>query len=248
VAFVKQISTLATKIENCMPKNPEKCVDDKTYFYKHFLHRLANYGNSVAILVRAKHTHAAVLVARTTFEGLVYVESYSKFYESLEKKWCYYAIYEAYRDEYEHNGKPSADIWLHDYEVRHKNGVAIVKSAKQEFVFDERKQNWHQNLGIFSNLAERLADCGDPDLVWMERAKRELYDPFSKVTHWTPKGVLGQNNEMFTLAAIALTFESLMGVSKIVNDEYELDFSEMLEDVWSRYQRYSKATLARIAI
>jgi hypothetical protein len=210
VAFVKQISTLATKIENCMPKNPQKkCVDDKTYFYKHFLHRLANYGNSVAILVRAKHTHAAVLVARTAFEGLVYVESYRKFYEFLEKKWCYYAIYEAYREEYEHNTKTSADIWLRNYELQH--GADIVQKATDAFVFEKRRQDWYQNLGLFSNLAEKLADCGDPDLVWMARAKRELYDPFSKVTHWTPKGVLGQNNEMFTLAAIALTFESLIG-------------------------------------
>jgi len=60
-------------------------------------------------------------------------------------------------------------------------------------------------------------------------------------------GILGQNKEIFTLAAIALTFESLLGFSKVVNDECKLDYSEKLEDVWNRYQRYSRATLAKIA-
>ncbi|MGA2883966.1 MAG: DUF5677 domain-containing protein [Halobacteriota archaeon] len=246
VGFIKEIVALAKKIENHKPPNPDKCLDDKVYFYYNFLRRLVDYGNSVVILVRGKHTHAAVLVARTAFEGLVYVESYRKFYESLEKKWCYYAIYEAYREEYEHNSKTSADIWLRNYELQH--GTDIVQKATEAFVFEERRQDWYQNLGRFSNLAERLANCGDPDLARMEQAKRELYDPFSKVTHWTPKGIFGQDKETFTLAAIALTFESLVGVSKVVNDECKLDFSEKLEDVWNRYQRYSRATLARIAI
>lgn len=246
VGFIPEIIALAKKIENRKPRNPDKCLDDKVYFYYNFLSRLVDYGNIVVMLVRGKHTHAAVLVARTAFEGLVYVESYRRFYESLEKKWCYYAIYEAYRDEYEHNSKTSADIWLRNYELQH--GADIVQKAKEAFVFEERRQDWHQNLGRFSNLTERLANCGDPDLAQMETAKRELYDPFSKVTHWTPKGILGQNKEIFTLAAIALTFESLVGVSNVVNDECKLDFSEKLEEVWNRYQRYSRATLGRIAI
>jgi len=46
-----------------------------------------------------------VLVARTAFEGLVYVEAYRNSTTSLEKNGCYYAIYEAYREECERNGK-----------------------------------------------------------------------------------------------------------------------------------------------
>lgn len=245
IGFVKEIIPLAKKIETRMPHNPpKKCLDDKSFFYYNFLHRLVDYGNNVVTLVRGKHTHAAVLVARAAFEGLVYVESYRKFYTSLEKKWCYYAIYEAYRDEYERNGKIAADAWLHSYELQH--GTAIVKNATEAFVFDKRKQDWHQECGKLSNLFERLAKCGDPNLVWMEEAKNKLYGPFSKVTHWTPKGVRGAEN--FTLAAVALTFESLDGVSKAVNDECNLNFSENLDEVWNRFERYSKVTLWGIII
>jgi hypothetical protein len=144
IGFVKEIIPLAKKIETRMPHNPQKkCLDDKSFFYYNFLHRLVDYGNNVVTLVRGKHTHAAVLVARAAFEGLVYVELYRKFYTSLEKKWCYYAIYEAYRDEYERNGKIAADAWLHSYELQH--GTAIVKNATEAFVFDKRKQDWHQD-------------------------------------------------------------------------------------------------------
>lgn len=244
ISFVKEITTLAKKIEKCMPPNSQLCLDDKVYFYYNFLHRLVDYGKNVVTLVNGKNTHAAVLVARTAFEGLVYVESYRKFYDVLAKKWCYYAVYEGYREEYERNGKIAAEIWLDNYRLQH--GAAIVKEATDTFEFNERKQIWHQKAGgHISNLFEKLTKCGDPNLAFMEDAKKKLYDPFSKVTHWTPKGVLGQNKDIFTLAAIALTFESLHGVSKVVNDECKLNFAEKLEDVLNRFNNYSEVTFGK---
>jgi hypothetical protein len=239
VGFVKEIVALTKQIENRLPPNPQLCAADKLFFFSNFLHRNADYGNNVVALVNGKHSHAAVLVARTIFEGVVYVESYRRLDESLARKWCYYFIYEVYRVKYERDGKPVADKWLNEYKQKHD--PTIVEEAQKEFDFDDRKQNWHKKLGKLSNLFEKLARTGDPNLVRMEYAKRKFYDPFSKVTHWTPQGVRGA--ERFTLPAIALTFESLHWVSKAVNDDCHLDFKEKLDDTWNRYQRYSRATL-----
>lgn len=117
----------------------------------------------------------------------------------------------------------------------------LEKNATKEFDFDDRKQDWHQKLGRVSNLFEKLAVSDDPSLAELDQSKRKLYDPFSKVVHWTPAGVIGEAR--LTLPAISLTFECLHRMSKDVNDDFDLDFGNDLYELWLRYQRYTAATL-----
>jgi len=239
--FVNELVDLAEKIEQRIPPNPQKCADEKNFFLRNFLHRNVDYANNVVTLVKGKHSHAAVLVARAVFEGIVYLESYRKLDDSLAKKWCYYSIYEVYREKYERYDKTAADKWLRQYAREHEHGAEIVENAQKEFVFDDRKQNWHQNLGKISNLFEKLGGLDDPDLARLAELKRRLYDPFSKVAHWTPQGVTA--GDRFTLPAISLTFECLHWVSKAVTGEFDLDFDDDLGDLWRRYLLHSADTL-----
>jgi hypothetical protein len=131
--FVTELADIAEKIENRIPPNPQKCADEKIYFLRNFLHRNVDYANNVVTLVKGKHSHAAVLVARAVFEGIAYFESYRKLDPSLAKKWCYYPIYEGYREEYERNGKPAADKWLRQYKREH--GAAVGKKCDEGIRF-----------------------------------------------------------------------------------------------------------------
>jgi hypothetical protein len=243
LGFVKEVMVLAEKVENGIPEH-NLCADEKEFFFYTFLHRSVDYGKSLVALIEGQFTHSAVLVSRNVLEGYGFFAAYRKLDQSLAKTWCLYTIYEDYRKALERHDKVAADKLLADYKL--KFGAAIVAEAQKEFVFNNRKENWYKKVGLISNIFEKLATAGGPDLIAAEQVKRWLYDPFSKVTHWTPDGVKGA--EDFRLAAISVTFECLQWMSTEVNDEYGLGFGDDLIDVRKRFYDYSRVALAPLKI
>ena len=243
LGFVKEVIVLAEKVESSIPKH-NLCADADEFFCYTFLHRNVDYGKSLVALIEGQFTHSAVLVARNVFEGYGYFAAYRKLDQSLAKTWCLYTIYEDYRKELERHGEAAANRLLISYEQ--KFGAAVVAEAKQEFVFDNRKEKWYKKVGLISNIFEKLSTVGDPNLIALEQAKKYLYDPFSKVTHWTPDGVKGAKD--FKQAAISLTFECLQWMSKEISREYGREFCDALDDALRRFNDYSGLALTQLSI
>ena len=237
LSFVKEVIALAEKVESSIP-NHNQCADPKEFFCYTFLHRSIDYGKSLVSLIEEQFTHSAALVARNVFEGFGFFAAYRKLDQSLAKTWCLYVIFEDYWKERERHGKDAADKLLIDYE--RKFGAVIVAEAKKEFVFDNRKEKWYKKVGLISNIFEKLSKS-EADLMALEQAKKYLYDPFSKVTHWTPDGVKGA--EDFKQAAISITFECLQWMSKEISGEYAQEFGDALDDARKRFSDYSSAAL-----
>ena len=98
--------------------------------------------------------------------------------------------------------------------------ISIKKLAK--FVDEKEKEEY----------PERKDDIEKGGMVV---SYEKLYHPYSQVSHWSPNGVIrGQLN---IGAALATAFQSLLIVSKCINDEYSLGVDDELNEVTDRFSQ-----------
>lgn len=103
-------------------------------------------------------------------------------------------------------------------EIKNKDKISIYKLA--EFI-DYKEKEAHP---------EHKAAIEKSGMVTLYK---DLYNPYSQVSHWTVEGVLRGHLNIST--ALITAFQSLLMLSKCINDKYVFGFDGELNGIEERF-------------
>jgi hypothetical protein len=147
--------------------------------------------------------------------------------------------------------KAAADKQL-DYD-RKMVGEQVIKESLAQFPIENYRLSWYGRK--LSQLIESLRNEASNKPEELPKELEELlgqlhgedplgdqfnliYHRFSLVAHWSPWGVLDwENNSSYVDAAITATLHCLQATATLVNDEYNLPYSDALRDMMKRYNQ-----------
>jgi len=233
--FLKEITQIGGVVNTKISNKRSVDSDDEDFFVAYFFERIFKYTTSFALLIEQGFFHESIIIARNSLEGLFYFFAFTN-NKQLATEWRYFGIYEDCEKAYRKAGEDALEKLLTDMEQKFGNEIIqdirnkyrnFSKIKNGKFCKWHKKDNIRQLIGYDLNL-QSLYD--------------QLYSDFSKITHWTPSGVIG--GEMSLKSAICISFQCVFEIVKVVNDSYSLSENIKIEKIYNEYLAYNKGKLA----
>ncbi len=229
--FLKEIIQIAEVLNEKIAYKRSVDSKDEDFFVAYFFERVFRYANSFTLLVEQGFFHESIIIARNSMEGLFYFFAFLQ-NKQLATEWRYFSIYEDCEKAYLKAGEKALADLLTDMEQKFGNqkmqeiknkysNFSQIKSSK--FCKWHKKDNLKQLIAYDSNL-QSLYD--------------QLYSDFSKITHWTPTGLIA--GEMSLKSSISVSFQCLFEITKAINESYELQKNNKLNQIYTNYLAYNE--------
>ncbi len=234
LAFLKGIIQISGVLNEKIAEKRSVNSDDEDFFVAYFFERIFKYSTSFVLLVEQSFFHESVIIARNSLEGLFYFFAFIN-NKQLANDWRYFGIYEDCEKAYHKAGEQALNNLVTDMEQKFgKEKMQEIKSKYSNFtkIRNNKFCKWHKK----DNIKQLIIHDSN-----LQSLYDQLYSDFSKITHWTPSGVIG--GKMSLKSSICVSFQCLFEITKAINESYKLQKNNELSQIYTNYLAYNETKI-----